>query len=107
MRYAGAGRKGSEQPFPYALKPHRNRVWLCLVSLLVIVGSVGSVFGASAVAHNALVSGNQQFATSSADIAADLQLSIQHEMDLVVSAQAFVLDNPNASEMQFVQWAQR
>ena len=38
------------------------------------------------------------------EIASTLKLAIQHEQDLSVSVLAFVTDNPNASEAQFLQW---
>ena len=34
-----------------------------------------------------------------------LQLAIQHEADLIVSASGFIAANPTASNSEFVQWA--
>ena len=45
------------------------------------------------------------FATSSAEVASTLKLAIQHEQDLIVSAAGFVVGNPDATEAQFVRWA--
>jgi hypothetical protein len=82
-------------------------MWLCLASLLLVTGSVGSFVAASAVVHNDRKSEQQQFVASSADIALNLQLAIQHQIDLVDSAQTFVLGKPGASESEFVAWAKR
>src|ERR1019366_3401238 len=41
---------------------------------------------------------------SSTGIASTLKLAIQQESGLVISAQAFVVANPNASNAQFLSW---
>ncbi len=46
------------------------------------------------------------FHLASAEIASTLKLAIQHEEDLVVSASAFVISNPNASPADFDRWAE-
>jgi PAS domain S-box-containing protein len=45
------------------------------------------------------------FRAASAEIASTLQLAILHEEDLIVSANAFVTLNPNASNARFQRWA--
>jgi len=42
--------------------------------------------------------------TSAAGIASTLNLAIQHEQDLAVSAGAFVVGNPDATQAEFAQW---
>ncbi|NNN09450.1 MAG: hypothetical protein HKL85_09705 [Acidimicrobiaceae bacterium] len=85
---------------------HLGRRYLSIVVtlLLALVGTIGATFGANAVAHNSAEKARQAFTTSSSQIASTLQLAIQHENDLVVSAGAFVTGNPSTSQAQFVQW---
>jgi diguanylate cyclase (GGDEF)-like protein len=82
----------------------RRRVWLTVAALLIVTGTTGSVLGAAAVSRSDSQRSRQVFVTSSTEIASTLKLAIQHEQDLVVSASAFVEDNPDASQSQFVQW---
>ena len=83
----------------------RTHSWAVLVVLLVVVGTMGSWLAASGFAHSAGQKSHKSFVTSSAEVAATLQLAVEHEQDLIVSAQTFVLGNPTATEAQFVQWA--
>ncbi len=46
----------------------------------------------------------QNLQTSTAEIASTLNLAIQHEQDLAISAGAFIIENPNASESSFIRW---
>jgi diguanylate cyclase (GGDEF)-like protein len=80
--------------------------WAAVAVGLSILGVVGSVFAANAVASNATQNAHRDFQTSSAEIASTLQLAIQHEQDLIVSAGGFVAGNSKLTETQFVQWAQ-
>ena len=79
-------------------------VWLSATALLVAVGTLGSVLGASVVAHNDAQRSHQAFVSSSTGIASALKLAIQQENSLVISAKAFVLANPNASNTEFLSW---
>jgi diguanylate cyclase (GGDEF)-like protein len=81
-----------------------RRVWLTAAALLVTIATVGSVLGASVVAHNDAQRSQGAFVTSSMDIASKLGLAIQQEKSLVISAQAFVVSNPNASNAEFLKW---
>ena len=83
----------------------RHHVVALLAVLLAVVGGVGSVLGANAIAHNNAEKSQQSFKISSGEIASTLQLAIQHEDDLVVSASGFLAGNPTASNAQFGQWA--
>jgi signal transduction histidine kinase len=80
-------------------------VWMVVAVLLVAGGVVGAVLAAGSVASADAQKSRQAFVQSSANVASTLQLAIQHEDDLVVSASAFVSGNPNASNRQFLQWA--
>jgi len=82
----------------------RHYASLAVAALLAVVGVVGSVVGADAVAHNNTQKSQQAFKSSSGEIASTLQLAIQHEQDLVVSTGSFVELNPGASSTEFVQW---
>jgi diguanylate cyclase (GGDEF)-like protein len=64
----------------------------------------GSLFAALAAADGDADKGRQAFTASSADIASVLKLAIQHEQDLVSSATAFVVSNPNSSNAQLRSW---
>ncbi len=72
--------------------------------LLVAVGAVGSTVGASTVARADAQRSHQAFVTSSMQIASSLKLSIQQEANLVISTEAFVAANPNASNAAFLSW---
>ena len=58
----------------------------------------GSVRGASERSHKALVS-------SSVEVAAALRLAIQHEQDLIISTESFIVGNLSPSQSQFTRWA--
>jgi hypothetical protein len=64
----------------------------------------GSVLGADAIAHNNAEKSEQSFKSSSGEISSTLQLAIQHEAELVVSASGFIAGNPTAFNAQFGQW---
>jgi diguanylate cyclase (GGDEF)-like protein len=81
-----------------------RRLWLIAAALLVAAGTIGSVFGASVVAQNDAQRSHQLFVTSSVAIASSLRLAIQQENSLVISAQAFIVTNPNASNAEFLSW---
>ena len=68
----------------------RRYLWLTAAVLVVLLGAIGSVLGARAVAQDDEQNAHQAFGTSSASVASTLNLTIQHEQDLSVSAGAFV-----------------
>ena len=75
------------------------------VALVVLaVGATVSVSVASASAHAAARQALSSFKTQSQELAAVLQLEVQHEEELVVSAGAFFSTNPDASPAQFQKW---
>jgi diguanylate cyclase (GGDEF)-like protein len=65
---------------------------------------MGSVLGARVIAQNSRHSSRQVFVASSMEIASTLKLAILHEQDLVVTAGAFAIRNPNGSQVAFLQW---
>jgi diguanylate cyclase (GGDEF)-like protein len=88
-----------------ALKYRRRQLWTGALACLVALGIGGSVLGAHTVARNDAQSSRELLLKSSAQIASTLKLAIQHEQDLVVSAGAFFVRNPNATQSAFRQWA--
>ena len=62
------------------------------------------MLGASVVAHNDAQRSHESFVTSSEEIASTLKLAIQQESSLAISAKAFVVANPNASNAEFLSW---
>jgi diguanylate cyclase (GGDEF)-like protein len=82
----------------------RRNFWVAMVVVLVAIGVAASVVGASGVARDDHNSSRQAFAASSANIASTLQLAIQHEQDLTISAGAFLSSNPDATQSSFLQW---
>jgi diguanylate cyclase (GGDEF)-like protein len=85
--------------------PLRTRPWLAAGALVIALGTLATVFGANAVAANAAQSSRRAQVVAASGIAANLQLVLQHEHDLVVSASAFFLDHPDASHASFLRWA--
>ena len=81
------------------------RFWTLLAALFILVGSTASVIGSLSVANTATQKSQKVFLTSSEEIAATLQLSIQHEQDLLESTQSFLIGNPHATQAQFTQWS--
>ena len=85
--------------------PLRRRRWAALGALVVAIGSIGAVFGAAAAANSASSASRRNVATSASEIATNLQLALQHEHDLVISAAAFLLGSQDTTEATFLQWA--
>jgi diguanylate cyclase (GGDEF)-like protein len=73
-------------------------------TVVVLLGAIISALGAWGVARGDGQRSRQAFLTSSAGLASTLNLAIQHEQDLAVSAGAFVVGNPGASQAEFLQW---
>ncbi len=74
-----------------------------LLVFAVLLG--GSWLAASALAQNETGKAQREFRASSAHAASTLQLAIQHEEDLIVSAGGFVVAQPNTSNGEFIRWA--
>ena len=99
-----ATRSGKDAP---ALEPTplRRRPWLAAGAAVLAVGTICAVYGANSVAAGAAQRSRRTLSVAAAGIATNLQLVLQHEHDLVVSAGAFFLDHPGANEETFLQWA--
>jgi diguanylate cyclase (GGDEF)-like protein len=83
----------------------RIRVWSTVAVGVLVAGTVGSFVLANSIAVKNVDQSRRDLASSSAEVASTLQLAIQHEEDLVVSAGGFIAGNPTASTAQFVAWA--
>jgi diguanylate cyclase (GGDEF)-like protein len=83
---------------------HPRWIWLSAAALLVTIGTAGSALGAAVVAHNDAQRSQAAFITSSAGIASTLEAGIQQENSLLISAEAFVVENPDASNAEFLNW---
>jgi diguanylate cyclase (GGDEF)-like protein len=81
----------------------RQGVWIATMSL-VLAGAIASVLGAGAVARSDADKARLAFHLSSAEIAASLKQTLQHEEDLVVGASAFFAANPHATPADFDRW---
>lgn len=96
----GAGRGAVVGHFEW-----QRRLWSAVAALLVVGGCLSAVVIANVQASHNAASSRQAFRSSSAEVASRLKLVIQHETDLIVSADGFVAGNPNASDAQFERWA--
>jgi diguanylate cyclase (GGDEF)-like protein len=81
-------------------------MWVVVTVLLVLVGTIASVIGARAVARAEADKARLAFHLASSEVASTLELALQREEDLVISAGAFVADNPSASASGFDRWAE-
>jgi diguanylate cyclase (GGDEF)-like protein len=71
---------------------------------VIAVGTLGAFVGARDVARNDSQRAHENLQTSSEEIASVLNLALQHQQDLATSAGAFILENPNATESNFIRW---
>jgi len=83
----------------------RGHIWAMLGATLVVVGIASSTLAAAGDAHAQGDRSQRAFLSSSQEIATVLEVALQHEEDLVVDTEAFVVGDPHASEAQFVAWA--
>jgi diguanylate cyclase (GGDEF)-like protein len=84
--------------------PHR-RAWLAAALAALLLGVLGIYLRAESTAHDEADKARLSFHLSASEIASTLQLAIQHEEDLVVSASALVAANPRITPAQFDVWA--
>ena len=84
--------------------PRHRRVWMAIAALLVAVGVGSTIFAFSGV-RVAAARSHKDFMSSSVGIAATLRLAIQHEQDLTVSTESFVIGDPDPTQAEFTQWA--
>jgi len=82
----------------------RRSTWVALAIGIVVLGSLGSFFGSSSASNSDAARSRQSLRTTSIEVASALNLAIRHEQDLTVSAGAYLIENPNASETAFIKW---
>jgi diguanylate cyclase (GGDEF)-like protein len=80
-------------------------MWAVAATLLVALGTTAAIVAAFSVSRDGAQKSRQAFAQSSTEVASTLKLAIQHEQDLIVGAVGFVVGNPNATEKEFLRWA--
>jgi len=79
--------------------------WGVAALLVFAVVAVGFWLAGSTLARSDADKSRRDFRASSAHVASTLQLAIQHEEDLIVSAGGFVVGKPRASNGELVRWA--
>jgi len=79
-------------------------MWMAIAAVFIAVGAGSTMFAFSGV-RVAAARSHKNFASSSVGIAATLQLAIQHEQDLIVSTESFVIGDPDPTQAEFTQWA--
>jgi diguanylate cyclase (GGDEF)-like protein len=94
---------GSEAVEP-AGRRHLRR-WVLLAAVLAVGATTGSVFAARSVVSSNEARSREAFKQSSDAVASSLQLAIQRERDLVITAAGFFLGDRHASNAQFLQWS--
>src|SRR5665213_2117147 len=82
----------------------RTHIWIVLAAFLIVVGTVASFIAANGIATSAAEHSDTSFDASTAQIASELTLAIQHEQDLVVNAGALFTRNAGTSQTQFRHW---
>ena len=82
----------------------RDGRWLAVALVLATAGIVVSVLAARSDARSDAHASRAAFESSAGAVGAQLQLALQHEADLELAANAFVVNAPNASQTQFEQW---
>ncbi len=78
--------------------------WAAWAFIVIIIGTFGSFLGANASAHAQVQRAHESQQTSAVEISSALNLAIQHEQDLTTSEVGFIVQNPNASETDFINW---
>ncbi|HEX7526834.1 MAG TPA: CHASE domain-containing protein [Gaiellaceae bacterium] len=101
LRHRKTGNLRGRLPF---LRERPGR-WGVAALLVFAVVAVGFWFAGSTLARRDADKSRRDFRASSAHVASTLQLAIQHEEDLIVSAGGFVVGKPRASNAEFVRWA--
>jgi signal transduction histidine kinase len=79
--------------------------WGIAALLVFVLVALGFWFAGSTLARRDADKSRRDFRASSAHVASTLQLAVQHEEDLIVSAGGFVVAKPGASNAEFVRWA--
>jgi diguanylate cyclase (GGDEF)-like protein len=101
---ANAGREHRIRGFA-AAGGIRLRLWAVLAFVIAAGAVAGAVFAARSVAASSSAKSQEAFRHTSAEVAVRLQLAIQRENDLVVTAAGFFLTDPRATSAQFRAWS--
>jgi diguanylate cyclase (GGDEF)-like protein len=83
----------------------RVRVWAILAVVIAAGAVAGAVFAARSVAASSTARSQGAFRHTSAEVAVRLELAIQRENDLVITAAGFFLTDPRATSAQFRAWS--
>ena len=83
---------------------HGRARWLAAAVVLVLVGSIVTIYSSHQVARGDARSSQELAAITSSDIVSKLKLAIQHEQDLVVTTSAFFVRFPMTNQSQFRLW---
>jgi diguanylate cyclase (GGDEF)-like protein len=81
------------------------RTWTFIAALLLVVGTLGSLFGVNLVAQSLDQKAHKSFIATSNEIASTLKLDIQREQDLIDSTDSYLIGNPHATQADFQKWA--
>ncbi|MGD0196874.1 MAG: hypothetical protein ABSC56_03035 [Solirubrobacteraceae bacterium] len=95
----------SSSPEPVETPVRRFRIWLVVAVLVAGVGVAGSALAARSAANSNAEKSREAFEQSSAEVAASLQLALDRERDLVITASGLFLGDPTATGAQFRAWA--
>jgi diguanylate cyclase (GGDEF)-like protein len=79
-------------------------MWMAIAAMFVVAGFGGSLYAFDSV-RGATTASHKALSASSVEIASALTLAIQHEQDLIVSTESFMVGNPHPSQGEFTAWA--
>ena len=82
----------------------RRSAWVAVAGILLVGGTLSAALAAVSLGNSDAARSRQAFEASSAEIASTLELAIEHEDDLITSADGFIAGNPNASNTEFRDW---
>jgi hypothetical protein len=104
--FGEASRAGPLPPASESAGPRlrHRRLWLIVAVILLAVGAGSSIYAFSATRASAEGS-HKAFASTSVQISSTLQVAIEHEQDLVLSTESFIIGVPHPSQAQFTDWA--
>jgi diguanylate cyclase (GGDEF)-like protein len=84
-----------------------RRRWLLIGVLVGVMGIIGSIVGAAAVGATHAARARTAFTLQSAQIAANVGQTLQHEHDLDADMAAYVLSDPHATNADLRRWARQ
>jgi diguanylate cyclase (GGDEF)-like protein len=81
------------------------RAWATFAALIVVVGTLGTLFGVNGVAKSMDQKSHKAFIATSTEVVTTLKLDLQRERDLIDSTESYLIGNPNATQAEFTKWA--